>query len=235
MQEAKNVLSVPLAIVVAGALIAGALYLSPKTDVSNKAVANPVGAKPEVKVKPVSKEDHLQGNPDAKVIVVEYSDTQCPFCKNYHNTMNQVMSEYGKNGDVAWVYRHFPLDSLHKKARREAEATECAADLGGNEAFWKYLDEIFKRTGSNDKLDHAELPKIAETVGIDVEKFNKCLEEGKFKQEVEDDYQSGIAAGVGGTPYSFVVLKGSDTVVPINGAQPYSVVKQVIDSLLGKK
>jgi len=234
MQEAKNVIAVPLAIVVAGALIAGALYLSPKVPSDSQGVMAPDQAK-AVKVKAVTNDDHIRGNPEAKVIVVEYSDTQCPFCKNFHNTMNQISTEYGKDGDVAWVYRHFPLDSLHKKARKEAEATECAADLGGNDAFWKYLDEIFIRTGSNDKLDVAELPKIAKDIGLDEAKFMSCLDSGKFAKEVEAQYQSGIEAGVGGTPYSFVVLKGTETVVPINGAQPYNVVKQVIDSLIGKK
>src|SRR3989338_2531696 len=95
--------------------------------------------------------DHLRGDPKATVKVVEFSDLECPFCKNFHRTMQQVMSEY--SGQVAWVYRHFPLDSLHSKARKEAEASECAAELGGNDGFWAYVDKLFEITPSNNGLD----------------------------------------------------------------------------------
>src|SRR6185436_7093141 len=84
-----------------------------------------------VEMEPVTEKDHILGNPNAEVIMVEYSDLECPFCKEFHSTLRRVMNEYGKDGKVAWVYRHFPIDSLHPKARKEAEATECAAELGG--------------------------------------------------------------------------------------------------------
>ncbi len=78
--------------------------------------------------------DHIRGNPDAPVTLVEYSDFECPFCKRFHPTVKRIVDEYG--GRVRWVYRHFPLDEIHPvKARREAAAAECAAELGGNDAF----------------------------------------------------------------------------------------------------
>ncbi len=109
----------------------------------------------EVKIRPVSESDHILGNIDAKIIIVEYSDLECPFCKVFHSTMHQVVKEY--SGEVAWVYRHFPIVGLHPKAFREAEATECAWEQGGNEVFWKYTDKLFEVTPSNNGLEESLL------------------------------------------------------------------------------
>lgn len=230
MKDLKNAVIIPLSIIVAGGLIAGAIYMT-----RGGSAVNPGQKKvpsSAVTIKPVSSDDHIMGNPDAKIIVVEYSDTECPFCKTFHNTMNQIMADYGKDGKVAWVYRHFPLDSIHPKTRKEAEATECAADIGGKDAFWTYINKIFAITPSNNKLDAAELPKIAKEIGLDEKKFNECLSSGKFADKVDAQFQSGVDAGVEGTPYSVIVVKGTKTTVPINGAQSYTTVKSVIDKLL---
>ena len=129
----KNTLAMPIAVVIAGALIAGAvIYSGGKAPTAGTAtqpqqqVAQQTGDLE--KMTPISSSDHIRGNPDAPVKIVEYSDTECPFCKRFHETMKQVMDEYGKDGKVAWVYRHFPLDQLHSKARKEAVALECAKE-----------------------------------------------------------------------------------------------------------
>ena len=106
-------------------------------------------------MRPVSSDDHILGNVNAKIIIVEYSDLECPFCKMFHNTMHQVVEK--NNGDVAWIYRHYPIPQLHPKAFHEAEATECAWEQGGNSVFWKYTDKIFEITPSNNGLDEAKL------------------------------------------------------------------------------
>ena len=85
--------------------------------------------------------DHIIGNPNAPIVIVEYSDSDCPYCQRFHNTMHQVKDAYGDK--VAWVYRHYPLDGLHPKARMEAEASECVAKLSDDATFWKYLDAMF--------------------------------------------------------------------------------------------
>jgi len=85
--------------------------------------------------------DHIVGNPNAPIVIVEYSDSDCPYCQKFHTTMQEVKDTYGDK--VAWVYRHFPLDSLHPKARMEAEASECVAKLSNNETFWEYLEAMF--------------------------------------------------------------------------------------------
>jgi protein-disulfide isomerase len=107
----------------------------------------------KIDIPPVTEKDFITGNPNAEIKIVEYSDTECPFSKRFHQTMIDIMKEQGPNGKVAWVYRYFPLDGLHQKARYEAEAVACAAEQGGNAKFWEYLDLLFKVTPSNDGLD----------------------------------------------------------------------------------
>lgn len=111
----------------------------------------------KIAIDPVTPKDHISGNPQADLMIVEYSDPECPFCKRFHETMTQTMSEYGKSGKVAWVYRHFPLDSIHSKARKESEAIECAGEIGGNDKFWEYMNKLMEITPSNNQFDSSLL------------------------------------------------------------------------------
>src|SRR3989344_6962314 len=216
------------AILLAGIMIAGAILLkggdqAPTTSgsVTNNATDTAFLGKP------VSSDDHILGNPKAKIVIVEYSDLECPYCKVFHNTMHKVVEN---NKDVAWVFRHYPIPQLHPKAFHEAEATECAEELGGNDAFWRYTDRIFEVTPSNNGLEVAELSKIAQYVGLNVTFFDLCLNSGKFKDKIQTDVDDGGKAGVRGTPSSFIVVKGK-MVSPISGAQPYETVMQQIEKL----
>ncbi len=186
-------------------------------------------------VKPVDGEDHILGNPDAPVKLVEFSDFECPFCKRFHLTMKRLMNEDREDGKVAWVYRHFPLDSLHSKARKEAQAAECANELGGNEAFWAYSDRLFEVTPSNNRLDLALLPRIAQKIGLDRAKFETCLKGdargGKYAAHIEADVQDAVASGGTGTPFSLVIAPNGK-IFPINGAQPFAALKSIIDLAL---
>ena len=231
----RGFLTVPFAIIVAGLIVAGAIiYSSGKKAVSNEQAPKQVVKTANVaeQMRGVVKEDHILGDPKAPVKIIEFSDTECPFCKRFHPTMHQVVADY--EGKVAWVYRHFPLDSLHSKARKEAEATECAAELGGNDAFWKYLDRLFEVTPSNDGLSPALLPAIAEYIGLDRAKFEECLNSGRYAARVQKDYDDAIASGAQGTPFNIVIAPNGDR-LPLEGAQPYSSVKQVVDIALGLK
>lgn len=235
-----NSLSIPVAIVIAGVLIAGALFFGLKNGDGSKvanapqpqAAAQPTGDFEQMKS--VSKNDHIRGNPDAPVKIVEYSDTECPFCKRFHSTMKEVMDTYGKDGKVAWVYRHFPLDQLHSKARKEAVALECANEQGGNDKFWSYADRLYEITPANNGLDPAELPKIAEFVGLDTAKFNICLASTKYDAHIEEEVQNATATGGNGTPWS-IVVGAKNKKYPLSGAQPYASVKQLIDLALQGK
>ena len=186
-------------------------------------------------VRPVDGADHILGLPSASVKVIEFSDFECPFCKRFHLTMKQLMDEYQKEGRVVWVYRHFPLDSIHSKARKEAQAAECAGELGGNEAFWAYADGLFEITPSNNRLDLALLPGIAQEIGLDRARFEACLDGdmrgGKYADHIEADLQDAMASGGTGTPYTVVVGSDGQT-FPLSGAQPYAAVKSIIDLAL---
>lgn len=243
----NNNFAVPIAIIIAGLVIAGAVYFSGGLGVKRgtekgnakitKTQDNGSGGEygsPENNIKPISSSDHIKGSPNAKVKIIEFSDPECPFCKRHHNTMNEIMKEYGRGGQVAWIYRHFPLDTIHSKARKESEALECANDQGGNVKFWEYLDEIFAVTPSNNGLDLNELPNIAREIGLDSEEFEQCLSSGKYAKRVQDDFVDGSNSGASGTPYN-VVIAGNGKKIVINGALPYANIKAVIDQALAEK
>ena len=185
-------------------------------------------------MRPVSEaRDHIRGNSAAPVTVVEYSDFECPFCKRFHPTLKRIVDESG--GQVSWVYRHYPIDEIHSKARKEAAASECAAELGGNDAFWKFADHFFELTPSNNRTDiETVLPKIAPEIGLDGAKFATCLASGKYDGRVEEDQQNAIATGGNGTPWSIIITRSGKT-YPLSGAQPYSSVKQLVDLALREK
>lgn len=182
-----------------------------------------------VELADVTEADWIRGKDDARITLVEYSDLECPFCKRFHETLNQLMATYPN--DVRWVYRHYPLASLHPKAAKEAEATECAGEQGGEEAFWKYTDRLYEITPSNNGLDPAELPKIAEYAGLDVSRFNECLSSGKFKTKVDSQTNDAIRAGGQGTPYS-VILVDNEKIPVTGGAVPFEQLDAFVKSVL---
>ena len=208
-------LKIPIAIIVAGVFIAIAVYLSnanPQKLADNSNVQDSLSSPTEytfTKIRPVTETDHIVGNPTADVIFIEHSDTECPFCKSFHATMNKVVDEYAKGGKVAWVYRHMPIDELHSKSRNEAEATECVASLGGEKAFWTFINRLYDATPSNNGLNPETLPALAYEVGIKEEIFTKCLADRTFKAKVQADFQDGVIAtnNQPATPNSVVILK----------------------------
>ncbi|MDP3735220.1 MAG: thioredoxin domain-containing protein [bacterium] len=226
-------LTIPTAIILAGVFIGGAVFFSNKASRPAAVVEN-VGesatAPKQQGAAPISGDDHILGNPQAPIILIEYSDTECPFCKNYHATLHRIMDEYGKMGAVAWVYRHFPLAAVHSKSPKEAEATECAAELGGNSGFWLYLDRIFTITPSDNKLDPALLATIAADIGLDRAEFERCLKSGKYAKKVEAMVADAERAGATGTPHTVVLVAGNQ--LPLEGAQPYSSIRSLIESIL---
>ena len=176
----------------------------------------------------ITSDDHIKGNVNAPITIVEFSDPECPYCKRFHDTMQQVVANYGDS--VRWVYKHAPLDGLHRKARKEAEAMECAYEQKGNDGFWKFADRLYEITPSNDRLEVSQLPEIAKYVGLDVNKFNTCLDSGEFASKVQGQLDEAQKAGLRGTPYS-VIIAGDQT-IPVSGAYPFEQIKAMIDPLL---
>lgn len=205
----KRDVLLPASIVIAGVLVAGSVIWS----VGKNAETPTLTAGPNVAaganvaaMRAVDGSDHVRGSRDAKVTIVEYSDFECPYCKRFHDTMKEVLAAYGN--DVAWVYRQYPIEGLHAKAVKESEAAECAAELGGADAFWKFADRIFEVTPSNDGLDLATLPGIAEYAGVARSAFESCLASGKYTGTVLASVAEVESFGVRGTPYAVLVSKG---------------------------
>lgn len=207
----------------------GAVTASNPTTATPPAAAQP--SPQEAKDVPkVTEDDHIRGDKNAQIALIEYSDTECPFCKRFHPTAQQVIDNY--KGKVMWVYRHYPL-SFHANAQKEAEASECANELGGSDVFWKYLDTVYDRTTSNGTgfaLD--KLAPLAKELGLNETKFKECLDSGKYADHVKEDMNGGSKAGVTGTPGNILlsVKTGKTSLIP--GAVPYETVKAVIDEML---
>lgn len=227
----------PVSIIIAAALIAGAwIYTSGLKNLKIDQTGKNQQKKEQISeninnLKQITSDDHIFGNPDASVKIVEYSDLECPFCKVFHQTMKQAMSLYAQNGKVAWVYRHYPLVGLHSKSMYSAQASECAAELGGNDKFWAFIDKYFEITPSNDKVDLSQLPNIAQDIGLDKVKFEECLNSGKYEQKVKDEINDAQNLGARGTPYSIVVSKDGKK-YEISGAYPLEQVKAIINQAL---
>lgn len=230
----KNSLGVPIAIVLAAALVAGAIVYSgsQKSGAPIQAGTPNEQITAETEIAPVTDKDHIRGNPNAPIVIVEYSDFECPFCKNFHETMNKVMATYGADGKVAWVYRNFPIKQLHPNAPKIAAASECVANLGGNEAFWKFADLIFGEREVNAQTDMSKIGDYAVQSGVDKTKFTACLDAGTYTAAIDASVTASMKAGAKGTPYSILMVGNQQGVV--SGAQPYETVKQMIDTMLSQ-
>lgn len=198
------------------------------------ALVMPASAQEEITgiVEPVSARDHVRGPRTALVKLIEFGDTECPLCKRFHPTLKRLVDDY--RGQVAWVFRHFPIAEIHPKAPKEAEATECAAELGGEAKFWAYVDRLYEITPSNNRLDPAELPRIAQHIGLERTSFEQCLASGRHAARVAADVADALAAGAPGTPYTVVVAPNGKTFAVV-GNQPYDTLRLVIDIALKQK
>lgn len=168
---------------------------------------------------------HILGDAQANVTIIKFCDFQCPYCKSFHSeTEWQIVNEYVSTGKAKIAYRHFPL-SFHQNAQISAEASECAAKVGGNDAFWKYHDILFIKGGSDGSgLDALSLKQYAADMQLDAASFNTCIDNHEFATAVSSDLADGAAAGVNGTPTFFINGK------PLVGAVPYTTFKAAIDA-----
>lgn len=228
-------LTIPLAIVLSACVIAAAIVytgIANKGTQDNRAATAASQETQERVVEPVTENDHIRGNPNAPIVIIEYSDFDCPFCKVYHESMSKIITEFGESGKVAWVYRQLPLAQLHPNAPKIAEASECVASLGGNDAFWKFSDAVFGLRGQSEPTDMSKLATYAKDAGVDATAFETCLKNETFKGKIENDIKAGFAAGAKGTPYS--IIRIGDAEQAFSGAQPYETMRQMIQSLIAQ-
>lgn len=217
----------PGAIIIAGLIISIGIY-AVRTDESPK-----IGAGSPELTRPVSPIDHIMGNPQAPVKLVEYADIDSEYSKEFQATMEQVMSEYAPGGQVAWVYRHFPLLDQHAAAASHAEAAECAAYLGDNDAFWRFIDALQVAAPGATEFPVAGYRGVAEGLGLPLTQFEECLTSGRFTKKVYDDSTNAIQAGAEGAPYTVLMIEGQEP-VGIQGSLPYEDLKKVIEDALQK-
>jgi protein-disulfide isomerase len=169
----------------------------------------------------VQPNEHIKGDlSNAKVLVVEYSDFQCPFCSQHHPSLQQMVKDYGDQ--VAWVYRNFPLTSIHPNAEPAANAAECASEQG---KFWEFGDTLMT---NQSKLGDDYYKQLAADLKLNTKKFNDCYAAKKYQSVIDADVATGEAAGVNGTPATFIDGQ------LVSGAVPYSTLKQMIDAELAK-
>lgn len=163
--------------------------------------------------------DYIRGAEDTAFTLIEYSDYECPFCKRFHPTAREFIE---RNPDVSWVYRHFPLNFHNPGAQKQAEAAECAGELGGNDHFWRYTDLIYERTRSNGKGFPVEnLVPLAVEIGLDEAAFASCFDSEKYRDKVLKQFANGQASGVTGTPGSFLRHNASGETVPSVALSPW--------------
>lgn len=227
MNPTRNVWVIPGAIIIAGLILAIAIFV---IRTGNATV--PVTALPEM-IEPVTVADHIIGNPNAQVMIVEYSDIDSDDGKNFHAALLQLMTEYAEDGRVAWVYRHLPLTTVHGYAQRHAEAAECAALLGGPDAFWRFIDQAHTLAPGGAELNPESYPVIAQTLGIENTAFTECVVSGKFSAKVRSQAHDALGAGAEGAPFTVVFIEGSKPAA-INGALPYTSLKELVDQSLSQ-
>ncbi|MCF7843342.1 DsbA family protein [Candidatus Gracilibacteria bacterium] len=231
------ILTTPVAIIIASIIISlglvsyGSITNGGSTAEKNKQFAG----------RSIDSTDYVTGKVDSKVIVVEYSDPECPFCVKLYPTMKQLHDKYDDR--VTFVYRHFPLVSIHPKAFDESRAIACAGTIGGGKALRSYVDALYGEkfsTQNPNTLQFQPLPQngkelIAKKIGLDNEKFSSCMNTGQTAKNVEESMKDGVTAGVQGTPSTYVLIKtrkGYDVVTMIDGAQSVEYFEAAIDQAL---
>ena len=218
----------PGAILLAAVIISGTLiFIRSQSD--TKGTAQIGGGAPQEQGKSadikINSDDHILGNKDAKVTIVEYSDFRCPFCERFYKLVEQpLIADYVNTGKARFIFRHFAF--LGSQSTWASEAAECAGEQG---KFWEFHNWLYNNQAPESDLNYYSknnLIKYAGQVGLNTAQFASCLNSDKYLKRVSDDSASGKAAGVTGTPTIFI--NGNKIV----GAQPYETFKQTIDNLL---
>lgn len=216
---------IPTAIILAGALIGISLFIVRSSDILGVPKGDPEN------IRALGEDDHLVGNPEAQVIIIEYADIDSEHAKSFHESMGKLMNEYGSTGNVAWVYRHFPLVDRNIHSTKHAEASECAAALGGERAFWGFIDAVHASAPGSSSFDPSGYSLIAKGLGITETDFVSCTTSRAYKARVQEDFTNAIDAGATASPYSILVVEGKKPAA-LTGSIPYEGLKQIVDEAL---
>jgi protein-disulfide isomerase len=187
--------------------------------------------------KPVDDSDYVEGNPKSEIVVIEYSDPECPYCVTLHPTLKKLREDY--KDKVAFIYRHFPLTQIHPHARDESKGIICAGELGGATAFYEYMDALYgyKSNGQTTQLPATGKEDIAANIGLDKAGFLSCMKKEDIGIAVDASINDGVQAGVQGTPTTFILTKtrkGYEVVAALDGARPYEYMQAAIEEALAR-
>ena len=216
----------PTAIIFAGAIIAIAIYFT------HHATSPSQNGNPEA-TRPISAADHVYGDPAAPVVLIEYADIDSEYSKDFQSVMEQVMQNYGSSGNVAWVYRDFPIVAQDPNSEQDAEAAECAGSLGQSSTFFSFIDALDTAAPGDSEVDPADYDSLVSGLGISSGTFDSCMTAHTFQKKVAADVQNAGQIGATGSPYSILEVKGQKPVV-ISGYVPYATMKQVLDTSIQK-
>lgn len=227
MKNPPPSLVIPLAIALGGIIVAGSVYLT----VHQSEGSTASGSGNPALVTPVSPADHILGSPTAPVKIVEYADFDCEFCKQFDTSMQELIATEGASGQVAWVYRNYPITQLHPTAFKAAEAAECVAQTAGNDAYWKFANSLF----AGQPVDPGDYLSLAEAAGANAGAVGTCMQNASSTVDAAITAQAANAQAVGalGTPYSLILVAGEPPVV-INGAWPYDQLKTAVDAAISE-
>lgn len=176
-----------------------------------------------------SKGNYVYGNPTARFTLVNYSDFECPFCKQFHQTP-KFLVDSAKNGAVNWEWRHYPMSFHEPLASKAAMTTECVAQQKGPQGFWAAANYWFNNTEGNAK-GFAAMDKIPALFELDTTKFNECMTDKDVIQRVKSNMQAGEADNITGTPTTIIVDNQTGKAVPIVGARPLSQFVEIIQEM----
>jgi len=224
MDTTRSSWLIPGAIVAAGIIFSVTIFVSRDAQLFNTSSGDPAA------MRAVSPDEHIIGNPEAPVVIVEYADIDSPAAKEYQRTLAQLVTDYGATGKVAWVYRHFPLVNQYPNSARHAEAAECVTSLGNKEAFWKFIDLMQAAAPDTEQFNPENYDALVPQLGIRVDEFNACMATGKFASVVEADFEDALQARAIASLYSVELVEGREPSL-IRGAVPYATLKQLIDSV----
>lgn len=192
-----------------------------------------IGQEKSVDIAELMDDDMRMGSDSAPVVIVEFSDLQCPFCRKFWTeSFSQLKGDYIDTGKVQYVFRDFPL-SGHPAAQKAAEAAACAQEQGKG---WEFHDKAYEeqnKLGVNTiQFTVSDMKAWAKEIGVDSVKFDSCLDSGRYTSEVLGDLSDGNSYGIKGTPAFFIAKRDGSRMVPLAGAQPYSSFRSAIEQLL---
>lgn len=172
---------------------------------------------------------HMYGNPHSRFTLLMFSDLECPFCKRFHHVPKSVVDESG--GLVNWQWNHMPLPMHNPAAAIEAEASEVVAQLGGNRAFWVFVDEVFRDSEGGGR-GASDIESLVSGMDIDPKAFSQAVNSRQFERQINVDSHRGAKMGIQGTPTTVVVDNLNGNTLVLDGSRPSADFIKAIETLI---